>query len=52
MVLSGMNFTLHYKLLTGNLREVLKDTEMRVYLAIFYGASLIISWDLISQRSI
>ena len=49
MTISAMNFTLHYKLLTGQLRDVLKDSEMWAYLAIFFGASLIISWDLLDN---
>jgi len=35
MFLAGMNFTLHYRLLSGNLRSILKDTEFRVYFAYF-----------------
>jgi trk system potassium uptake protein TrkH len=46
MVLAGMNFSLHFKLLTGRIRDVLKDSELKVYLAIFLFASLAIAWDL------
>ncbi|MGH7572152.1 MAG: TrkH family potassium uptake protein [Gemmatimonadota bacterium] len=33
-VLAGMNFTLHHNWLTGNWRAVLRNRELRVYLAI------------------
>jgi len=39
MVLAGINFTLHWKALRGELRSVLRDTELRVYLGIFAAAS-------------
>ncbi|MDQ7796627.1 MAG: potassium transporter TrkG, partial [Spirochaetia bacterium] len=47
MFLAGMNFTLHYRLLSGNLRSILKDTEFRVYFAIFAISSVIIGVDLL-----
>lgn len=37
-VLAGMNFTLHYKWMSGDWRTVLRNTELRVYIAIL-GAS-------------
>jgi len=37
MLLAGMNFVLHYRLLSGGLRQVLQDTELRLYLAIAAG---------------
>ena len=43
MILAGMNFVLHYKLLIGNLRDVWRDDEWRWYLAIFFIATAIIS---------
>ncbi len=46
MVAAGMNFVLHYRLLTGNIKKVLLDTEMKLYLAIFFIASLLISFSL------
>jgi trk system potassium uptake protein TrkH len=35
MILAGMNFALHYRLLRGDFRSVRKDPEIRVYLLIF-----------------
>lgn len=34
IVLAGINFTLHYNWMTGNWRAVLRNPELRVYLAI------------------
>jgi trk system potassium uptake protein TrkH len=46
MVLAGINFALHYKLLTGKTLHVFKDTELKAYLFIFFGATFIIAWNL------
>ncbi|WP_022851073.1 TrkH family potassium uptake protein [Limisalsivibrio acetivorans] len=43
MVLAGINFTLHFRLLMGNLGELRKNTELKAYLAIFIAASIAIS---------
>ena len=40
---AGMNFVLYYRLITGNLKKVFADLEMRVYLGIFLVATLIIA---------
>ncbi|MDP8255374.1 MAG: TrkH family potassium uptake protein [Candidatus Alcyoniella australis] len=42
MVLAGINFALHYLMLKGKFRRVLRDTELRVYLAIFALAVIFI----------
>ncbi|RKX93439.1 MAG: TrkH family potassium uptake protein [Spirochaetes bacterium] len=47
MVLSGMNFNLYYKLISGRIREFFKDTEMKVYLAVFSIATVLIAVNLI-----
>lgn len=49
MFLAGTNFTLHYRLLTGKPRSLLKDTEFRVYFAIFTIASIAIGFDLLAH---
>jgi len=46
MLLAGMNFTLHFRLLRGKGMLVLKDPELRTYLAIFGVSTLIIAIDL------
>lgn len=50
MLIAGLNFTLYYKLLRGRIREVLKDSEMKTYLALFLGATLLIALDLTGKR--
>lgn len=46
MVLAGMNFSLHWRLLRGEIRNVFKDSELRLYLFLFAAASLAIALDL------
>ena len=43
MVLAGMNFALHYQLFHRNLKPVLQNEELRVYLAILAGATLFLT---------
>lgn len=43
MIIAGMNFTLHFKFLTGNFRKVFSDTELKAYLLIFAGAVVIMT---------
>jgi trk system potassium uptake protein TrkH len=50
MVLAGMSFALHFKLLTGRIRDVLKDSELKVYLAIVVFASFAMAWDLFGRN--
>ena len=47
MILAGMNFNLYYKVISGNFKGFLRDTEMRVYLSIFFIISILISIDLL-----
>ena len=49
MVLAGMNFALYFKLLTGRLRDLTDDTEMKAYLGIFAAASLAITFSLMKN---
>lgn len=46
MVLAGINFSLHYKLLKGDLTIFGKDTECKAYLAIIVLFALLITFDL------
>jgi len=50
MLIAGMNFSLYYKLLRGNIREVVRDSEMKTYLGIFLIASVLIAWDLMGKK--
>lgn len=49
MMLAGMNFGLHWKLLRGNLRAVARDTEFKTYLGIFTVATVLIAARLLSK---
>lgn len=46
MALFGINFSCYYLLLIGNFRSVFKDEELRMYLGILVGATLLIAWNL------
>jgi len=46
MVLAGINFTLHFRFMTGNYNHLLRDSEFKSYIAIFAAATLLISWDI------
>ena len=41
-----MNFVLHFRLLTGNLKSVLINTELKAYLLIFLVATLMVTFNL------
>lgn len=41
MMAAGTNFAIHYKILKGNAKECLKDSELRLYLTIIATFSLI-----------
>ena len=46
MFLFGVNFTLYYQSLRGNLKSVLKDEEFRFYFFTVIAAILLITWNL------
>jgi len=43
MIAAGVNFTLHYRLLHGNVRPVFRDRELRFYLLIIVVSALMIA---------
>ncbi len=43
MMIAGMNFSLHYKLFKGQFTTVRKDPELRVFLAVVIGFSLLVT---------
>jgi trk system potassium uptake protein len=43
MMISGINFTLHYFALKGNFRRLVSDSELKTYLGIILTAGLIIA---------
>lgn len=50
MLLAGINFTLHWKLIRGEFSTALKDTELRVYLGIFLVSSILVALNLWSKN--
>lgn len=46
MLLAGINFSLHYRLLLGNVRGFLKNSELHFLLSVFLAAALIITINL------
>ncbi len=46
MLIAGMNFALHFKLLAGPRKSVFRDSELKAYLLIFFVATVIITLDL------
>jgi trk system potassium uptake protein TrkH len=46
MVMAGVNFGLYYRLCRGNVRDLLGDTELRVFLCCIFAATAIISFTL------
>lgn len=49
MVLAGINFSLHFRLLTGKVRYLLHDTEFKAYLIIYIGATILLTINLNSN---
>jgi len=46
MILAGVNFTLHFRLLTGRFSNVFKDSELKAYLGIIVVATVVITLSL------
>jgi len=51
MFVAGINFTLHFRAITGNYKVHLKDYEFRVYLSIICIATLLIFFNISSANS-
>ncbi|MCA1951057.1 MAG: TrkH family potassium uptake protein [Treponema sp.] len=49
MILAGMNFSLYYRALQGKFQDIIKNTELKVYLAIILIASLLIALTLLPK---
>ena len=50
MILAGMNFVLFYRLITGNVKKVFNNTELKAYLGIFFAAMLVIAFILYGRE--
>ena len=46
MLLSGINFALHYQALTGNLKAFYRNSEMRFFLGVFLVGTLVVAWSI------
>ncbi|MCK5681518.1 TrkH family potassium uptake protein, partial [bacterium] len=46
MVAAGMNFVLHFRLLTGHASSLKNNSELKAYLLIFVTATIVIAWKL------
>jgi len=46
MILSGVNFSLYYVLYKGKWKEVFKNQELKLYLGIIFGSTLLIALNL------
>jgi trk system potassium uptake protein TrkH len=44
MVVGGINFALHYRLLSGRVRQVLGDTELGYFLSVLCVATFVVVW--------
>jgi trk system potassium uptake protein TrkH len=49
MILGGVNFVLHYRLLTGRFGSVLRNAELRYYLLLLGGAAIVVYGSLIDS---
>lgn len=45
MILSGINYTAYFYILTGKIKELFKIEEVRWYLAIIFGSMAVITWN-------
>lgn len=46
ILLFGINFSCYYLLLIGQVRNVFRDEELRLYLGLIFGSIILITWDL------
>lgn len=46
MLMAGINFSLHYALLTGNFKEFVKNSELRFFLAVALVTTIIVTLNL------
>ena len=46
MLMAGMNFVLHYGLITGRLKKVFANVELRAYLGIFAASTAVVAFSL------
>lgn len=49
MVMAGINFALYYKLITGRLMSIRRDTELKAYLTFFVVSTVVITLSLYGE---
>ena len=49
MILAGVNFSLYFSLIQKKWKEVLQNTELKVYFGIIFIASALVSWGIYPQ---
>jgi len=47
MIIAGANFALHYRVLTGNYRELFRNEELKYFLLIIIFATAFITYDIL-----
>lgn len=50
MILAGINFSLHFWLITGKIKTLLRDSELKGYLGIIIISVIIITWDVFGKN--
>lgn len=46
MLLSGINFALHYQALTGNLKSFYRNSELRFFIGTFAVGTILVAWSI------
>ncbi len=49
MILAGANFILYFQLITGKIKKILNNTELKAYIGIFSAATLLITLSLFNS---
>ncbi len=49
MMFAGTNFGLYYRLISGRFRDIATNTEVKVYLCIFFVSAILLAWILHGQ---
>ncbi len=49
MFLGGVNFALHYRVVSGQLKKVVEDVELRYFVGVILVSTLIVAWLLVTS---
>ncbi len=50
MIIAGINFSLHYRIIKGNIKEILSNSELKFFLFVIIIATLIIAFELLLDK--